>query len=100
MVFLCGIYSVYFTYMCLAATGLYLLFRVVVVDDLTLAQRVRRFLLGCGEILLGVGMSLVVFLPMAEVLLNVSSRLTAREPDSCSGFSSALLLITQRSMIP
>ena len=27
MVFLCGIYSVYFTYMCLAATGLYLLFR-------------------------------------------------------------------------
>ncbi len=26
MVFLCGIYSVYFTYMCLAATGLYLLF--------------------------------------------------------------------------
>ena len=44
-------------------------------EELTLAQRVRRFLLGCGEILLGVGMSLAVFLPMAEVLLNVSSRL-------------------------
>ena len=27
MVFLCGIYSVYFTYMCLAATGLYLSFQ-------------------------------------------------------------------------
>ena len=78
MVFLCGIYSVYFTYMCLAATGLYLLFRILMVDDLTLAQRVRRFLLGCGEILLGVGMSLVVFLPMAEVLLNVSSRLDSQ----------------------
>ena len=36
------------------------------VDDLTLAQRVRRFLLGCGEILLGVGMSLVVFLPIGR----------------------------------
>ena len=48
------------------------------VDDLTLAQRVRRFLLGCGEILLGVGMSLVVFLPMAEVILNVSSRLDSQ----------------------
>ena len=64
--------------MCLAATGLYLLFRILMVDDLTLAQRVRRFLLGCGEILLGVGMSLVVFLPMAEVLLNVSSRLDSQ----------------------
>lgn len=78
MVFLCGIYSVYFTYMCLAATGLYLLFRILMVEELTLAQRVRRFLLGCGEILLGVGMSLVVFLPMAEVLLNVSSRLESQ----------------------
>lgn len=78
MVFLCGIYSVYFTYMCLAATGLYLLFRILMVDDMTLGQRVRKFLLGCGEILLGVGMSLVVFLPMAEVLLNVSSRLDSQ----------------------
>lgn len=75
MVFLCGIYSVYFTYMCLAATGLYLLFRVLMLEDLTPKERARRFLLGCGEILLGIGMSLVVLLPMAEVILNVSSRL-------------------------
>lgn len=75
MVFLCGIYSVYFTYMCLAATGLYLLFRILMKENLTLGQRIRQFLLGCGEILLGMGMSLVIFLPMAEVLLNVSSRL-------------------------
>lgn len=75
MVFLCGIYSVYFTYMCLAATGLYLLFRILMLDGLTWKERVQRFLLGCAEMIMGVGMSLVVFLPMAEVLLNVSSRL-------------------------
>lgn len=75
MVFLCGIYSVYFTYMCLAATGLYLLFRILMPDGLTWKERIQRFLLGCAEMIMGVGMSLVVFLPMAEVLLNVSSRL-------------------------
>lgn len=32
MVFLCGIYSVYFTYMCLAATGLYLVFRILMLE--------------------------------------------------------------------
>lgn len=75
MVFLCGIYSVYFTYMCLAATGLYLLFRILMLDGLTWKERIQRFLLGCAEMIMGVGMSLVVFLPMAEVLMNVSSRL-------------------------
>ena len=75
MVFLCGIYSVYFTYMCLAATGLYLLFRILMLEDMTWKERIQRFLFGCVEMLLGMGMSLVVFLPMAEVLLNVSSRL-------------------------
>lgn len=75
MVFLCGIYSVYFTYMCLAATGLYLLFRILMLDGLAWKERIQRFLLGCAEMIMGVGMSLVVFLPMAEVLLDVSSRL-------------------------
>ena len=75
VVFLCGIYSVYFTYMCLAATGLYLLFRILMLEDMTWKERIQRFLFGCVEMLLGMGMSLVVFLPMAEVLLNVSSRL-------------------------
>lgn len=75
MVFLCGIYSVYFTYMCLVATGLYLLFRILMLDGLTWKERIQRFLLGCAEMIMGVGMSLVVFLPMAEVLLDVSSRL-------------------------
>ena len=40
MVFLCGIYSVYFTYMCLAATGLYLLFRILMLDGLTWKERI------------------------------------------------------------
>lgn len=75
MVFFCGIYSVYFTYMCLAATGLYLLFRVLMEENLSRWQRVRVFFHGCLQMLLGIGMSLVIFLPMAEVLLNVSSRL-------------------------
>ncbi|MBU5481070.1 YfhO family protein [Blautia sp. MSJ-19] len=75
MVFLCGIYSVYFTYMCLAATGLYLIFRILMLEGLTWKQRLGRFLLGCGEILLGIGMSMVIFLPMAEILLGVSTRL-------------------------
>lgn len=75
MVFLCGIYSVYFTYMCLAATGLYLLFRILMLEDMSGKERLRRFFAGCGMMLLGIGMSLAVFLPMAAVLLNVSSRL-------------------------
>ena len=75
MVFLCGIYSVYFTYMCLAATGLYLLVRVLMVENLTPVDRLKKFFTGCLEMILGAGMSLVVFLPMAEVLLHVSSRL-------------------------
>lgn len=44
-------------------------------DGLSWKERIQRFLLGCLEMIPGVGMSLVVFLPMAEVLLNVSSRL-------------------------
>lgn len=54
---------------------MYLVFRILMLDGLSWKERVQRFLLGCLEMILGVGMSLVVFLPMAEVLLNVSSRL-------------------------
>lgn len=74
-IFLCGIYSVYFTYMSLVAAGFYLLFRVLMLEGLTKKERLKKFLAGCGQMLLGVGMSLAVFLPMANVLLNVSSRL-------------------------
>ncbi len=74
MVFFCGIYSVYFTYMCLAGTGLYLLFRVISLNGLTIRQRMGKFVGGCLLMLLGLGMSFAVFLPMASILLNVTSR--------------------------
>lgn len=74
MVFFCGIYSVYFTYMCLAGTGLYLLFRVISLNGLTIRQRMGKFAGGCLLMLLGLGMSFAVFLPMASILLNVTSR--------------------------
>ncbi|MDO4272827.1 MAG: YfhO family protein [Eubacteriales bacterium] len=75
IVFLSGIYSVYFTYMSLAGIGIYLLFRVLMLEGLSGKERVRRFLGGCAQILLGLGMSFAVFLPMASVLLNVSARM-------------------------
>lgn len=73
-VFVCGIYSVYFTYMCLIGVGFYLLFRVLT-EERPGKERAKKFFVGCGQMLLGVGMSLAVFLPTAAVLLNVSSRL-------------------------
>lgn len=78
-VFLCGIYSVYLTYMSMVAVGFYLLFRVAMEEERTGRERVRKFLVGCGAMLLGLGMSMVIFLPMASVILNVSSRLNAEE---------------------
>lgn len=78
-VFLCGIYSVYFTYMSLIGVGFYLLFRVWMMDAGDWKVRIRKFLAGCGWMLLGVGMSLVIFLPMASILLNVSFRLNSED---------------------
>lgn len=74
-VFLSGIYSVYLTYMSLIAVGFYLLFRVLMIGGLNRRERIQRFLSGCAQILLGIGMSMAVFLPMANVLMHVSSRL-------------------------
>ncbi|MDO5134832.1 MAG: YfhO family protein [Eubacteriales bacterium] len=73
-VFACGIYSVYFTYMCLIAVGFYLVFRLLS-RELAWRERGKKFVGGCCQMLLGLGMSFVVFLPTAAVLLNVSSRL-------------------------
>lgn len=76
-VFLSAIYSSYFTYMSLAGLGLYLLVRVCMEDDWTWKKRWAKFFGGCGCILLGLGMGMVVFLPMASALMNVSSRIGA-----------------------
>ena len=77
-VFLSGIYSVYFSYMSLIAAGFYLLFRIAIEEELNWKQRLRKFLSGCGQMILGIGMSLVVFLPTAATLMN-SSRITSGE---------------------
>lgn len=73
-VFLTGIYSAYFSYMCLAALGLYLLFRVFMEEGKKWKERIFKFLGGCWRIILGIGMSMGIFLPLSEFLLNVSSR--------------------------
>ena len=52
-VFLTGIYSAYFSYMCLAALGLYLLFRIVMEEGKKWKERILKFLGGCWRIILG-----------------------------------------------
>lgn len=84
-VFCCGIYSVYFSYMSLIGAGFYLLFRIAMRENLTWKKRLGKFLSGCGQMILGIGMSTVVFLPMMQTLSN-SSRI-----DSGSGGLMALL---------
>lgn len=75
-VFFCGLYSVYFSYMTLIGAGFYLLFRIAMTEDLTWKKRTLQFLSGCGQMLLGIGMSMAVFLPTAQTLGN-SSRIEA-----------------------
>lgn len=77
-VFLSGIYSVYFSYMSLIAAGFYLLFRIAMEEKLSWKQRMGKFFGGCGQMLLGIGMSLAAFLPTAATLMN-SSRITSGE---------------------
>lgn len=74
-VFLCSIYSVYFTYMCMITVGFYLLFRVMMEKDTSMKRRIKKFLAGCIQMLLGLGMGFVIFLPLASVMMNVSSRI-------------------------
>ncbi len=70
-VFLSGIYSVYLSYMSLIGIGFYLLFRSIMTEK-TPGAVCKKFFVGCGQILLGIGMSLGIFLPMAEGIMNSS----------------------------
>ena len=70
-VFLSGIYSVYLSYMSLIGVGFYLLFRSLMTQR-DFGAAFRKFLGGCGQIILGLGMSLGIFLPMAEGIMSSS----------------------------
>ena len=71
-VFFSGIYSVYFSYMSLIGAGFYLLFRIAMTEKLSWKKRLGKFLSGCGQMILGIGMSMVVFFPMMQTLSNSS----------------------------
>ena len=75
VVFLSGIYSVYLSYMSLIGIGFYLLFRSIMTEEKPGAA-CRKFFIGCAQIVLGIGMSLGIFLPMAEGIMN-SSRVSS-----------------------
>ncbi len=70
-VFLSGIYSVYLSYMSLIGVGFYLLFRSLMTQR-DFGAAFRKFFGGCGQIILGLGMSLGIFLPMAEGIMSSS----------------------------
>lgn len=70
-VFLSGIYSVYLSYMTLIGAGFYLIFRLLM-DAEDFKSGVRKFFSGCVQMVLGIGMSLGVFLPMAASIMNSS----------------------------
>ena len=70
-VFLSGIYSVYLSYMSLIGVGFYLLFRSLMTQT-DFGAACKKFLGGCGQIILGLGMSLGIFLPMAEGIMSSS----------------------------
>ncbi len=71
--------SVYMSYMALILAGLYILWRAILEDGRP-AVRVRLFLTHCGELLLGIGIGGVIFLPMVRFLLTVSTRLDSSKP--------------------
>ena len=68
--------STYMSYMSFLMAGAYLLYRAIL-EDSAPAVRVRLFLVRCGEILLGIGLGAVIFLPSARFLTTVSARLDA-----------------------
>lgn len=74
-IFLSGIYSVYFSYMTLIFAGFYLIFRILM-NAAGFKSGIRKFFLGCGQMILGIGMSMGFFLPMAENIMN-SSRVSS-----------------------
>lgn len=76
MTAICCVYSVYLAYMCLITVGFYLIFRLWIMDIEGMRTRIRKFFGGCVQILLGIGMSCMIFLPSAYTMLGVSGRVS------------------------
>lgn len=74
-VFFTVIDSTYFGYMCCLTAGIYLIFRVLLLEGMPVKERLARFFRVCLGMLLGVGMGLVILLPSAYVIFGVTSRL-------------------------
>lgn len=66
--------SVYMSYMSLLLSGVYLTGRLIM-EDGSKKSRIRQFFFHCASLLLGIGVGMIVFLPMAYYLLTISSRL-------------------------
>ena len=67
--------SVYMSYMSLIIAGCWLLGRSIVLDKGNIRDRIGLFLKHCSSLLLGIGIGMVIFLPMAYYLMTISSRL-------------------------
>ena len=70
--------SVYMSYMTLLTVGIYLVLRIASFD-MSFKERISLFLKSAYSILLGLGMSAIVFIPSALYLLSTSSRLNYSE---------------------
>lgn len=67
--------SVYMSYMSLILAGCYLIYRLVIQEADSRKTRAGQFFIHCASMLLGIGIGMVIFLPMAYYLLTISSRL-------------------------
>lgn len=67
-----GIYSLYFCYMSLLTLSIYLIIRVVSLDDIK--HKIKLIVKEILSILLGLGIACFALLPSAYVILNVSMR--------------------------
>lgn len=78
-VFLAVIHSTYFSYMTCLMAGIYLIFRVLLLEDETWKVRLTKFGKTCAGMLLGVGMGLLILMPAAYIIFGVTSRMESSD---------------------
>ncbi len=67
-------------YMCMLAGGVYVVVRVIMMEQVSLSERIKVFLLSAGSMILGVCMAAVRFIPSAAAQVGSSARLEPRAP--------------------